>query len=304
MNVYSLFRKAAQVIPNLTELREVFLAANRVIADINSKWPGELHTDQITRLWANTEESVTFAQAGGGDTMLFTTNLQSKGVEEHSTIYILDSSNASNNGQFDVQSCVTVTVTITQNTVLSAGTETVNAAAFTLVNSLYPDTSSTIGKDYNINARTNEITVDPKVKQILSVFVNNIELECVDREFVLDSDNKQYACYSMISRDKFVYPEQVFATEGDVMSIKMLKKIPYFPDSALIKYTTNTINMPLVIEELLFAGVLMMLLSKPQYSDEKALELNTAMYTTGLVSLSQQELDRSEPITRELNYKY
>lgn len=300
MNLMDLFGKVASSIENLTSLTEVKEAANRVISDINAKWPGELQTDQITRLFSNTKESCTFSQSGDNDTIVTTTNLQGKGLTANGIIYVEGSTYANNNGPFAVDSVITQTVTLDVNDVVQGTTQDVTISAFTLINALYPDTSSKAGKDYTINSRLNQITIDSKMKELLALFNNNVELERRDREYVLDTNNKSEYCYAMVGRSTLVLPESVFSNEEDVLTIKMLKKIP----AISLVVTTATIEIPLALEELLFSGVMVCLLAKPQYADESLSKLHSALYATDLAALTTQEYDRFENSSRELNYKY
>ena len=301
MTIMDLFGKAASSIENLTSIKEVTEAANRVISDINAKWPGELHTDQITRLFSNTKESCTFSTSGDNDTISTTTNLQAKGLKANGIVYVEGSTFGANNGPFSVKDVLTQTVTLDVIDTLDPTTEDVTISAFTLINSLYPDTSSKECKAYTINARLNEITIDPKMKELLGLFNNNVELERRDREYVLNSDHKSEHCYAMVGRSTFVLPESIFNNDEDVLSIKMLKKIPTLVSSVI---TTDTIEIPLALEELLFSGVMVCLLAKPQYTDESLSKLHSTLYATDLAALATQEYDRFETSARELNYKY
>jgi hypothetical protein len=88
MTLMDMYGKIAEQIENLTSVREVQTAVNRVISDINAKWPGEIFTDHLTRLVENTEESCTFATGGDNDTVTTVTNMQAAGVDDDSIIYI------------------------------------------------------------------------------------------------------------------------------------------------------------------------------------------------------------------------
>jgi hypothetical protein len=300
MTLMDMYGKIAAQIQNITSVREVQTATNRVISDINAKWPGEVSTDHLTRLVENTEESVTFSTGGDNDTMQTTTNMQAAGVGADSIVYVSGSNYPVNNGQFSVVSCSTNVVSVDLNSVLEPGTATVTVSAFTLVNELYPDTSSTTGKAYVINARKNEFTMDPKVKKILGIFVNDIELDYRDREFTMDDDNETDPVYTMVARNTIALPSSIFSAAEDIMSIKMLKQIPALSDAT----TTGIIDIPTALEGLLFSGVMVCLLAKPQYENDSLMKLNSAFYSTELTALSGQEIERYENVSREVSYKY
>lgn len=307
MTLMEMFSKVAIEIPNITSLTEVKDAVNRVISDINAKWPGDLHTDEITRLFANTKESCTYSTGGDNDTIQTTTNFQAKGLDKDGMIYVSGSTYSKNNGPFKVGKCEIQNITLADlDDYVVEETAEVTISGFTLVNALYPDTSSIVGKDYTINARLNEITVDPKVKEFISIFNNNIELERRDREYVKNSNNKSAYCYAMVGRSTILLPESIFSVAEDVLTIKMLKKLSELSSTSLSTTISSTevIDIPLALEGMLFSGVMVCLLAKPQYTDDALFKLNTEFYMSELRALSDQEYSRYETGTRDLNYKY
>ncbi|MAE81516.1 MAG: hypothetical protein CMB80_02180 [Flammeovirgaceae bacterium] len=300
MTLLDMFGKVAESIENVSQIREVVEATNRVISDINAKWPGELHTDEITRIFANTLESCSFSTSGDYDTITTETNLQAKGLGNGGIIYISGSTYGKNNGPKTVKAVHARQVTIEDDNILTIETTEVTVSAYTLINALYPDTSSLLHKDYIFNSRNNEITIDPKLKKILGIFNNNVELERKDRQYVKDTNNKSEYCYAMVGRSTILLPESVFSNEEDLLSIKMLKKIPQITTIS----TLEEIDIPLGLEGMLFSGVMVCLLAKPQYINEPLSELHTGLYSTELAALSRQEYDRLENTSRDLNYKY
>ena len=108
----------------------------------------------------------------------------------------------------------------------------------------------------------------------------------------------------MVGRSTFVLPESVFNAEEDILTIKMLKKIPQLGFTPTTADTTATIEVPLGLEGMLFSGVMVCLLAKPQYTNEPLSSLHSSFYATELAALNNQEYDRFESSERDLSYRY
>lgn len=278
-------------LPSITQKREVYRAINRVIRDINSKFPGKLHTET-----AFTKEAViashTYVFQTGPEKVIMSggDDFVTLGCEVGDIIFFSGT---------DVLNTTAITIVAFDNTVVPNDTinvaETLTADSVDAVADVFEVTTNYTWDNVNY-----ELTLPDYLKELIEVFENGVELENRGYEYVKDSDNSDQDIFTFVGRKKIGLATEIMDAADDICKIKMLKDLDEIASDA----GSTDVDIPQQLDQTLISGVMMYLLARPQYKDSDMFAINKDAYEKGLKDTETLEIQRYPSTRTGPKYKY
>lgn len=276
-------------IPALTQKREVYRAINRVIRDINSKFPGKLHTETgLTCHHASETLTLTFDAIGQTISDDALGDFSSKGYAVGDKIYI--SGSALNDGTYTIKSFSAASLIDIDNDNSVVAESSVSC-------SIVPYLVTT---DYTWDNVNKELTLPEYVKEVIEVFENGVELENRGYEYTKDSDNSSENIFTFVNRKKIALPTKLMDAASDIFEVKMLKDLDLISSDA----SSTDVDIPQQLDQTLISGVMMYLLAKPKYKDPDLFAINKDAYDKGLKDAETLEIQRFPSTKQSRTYIY
>lgn len=153
------------------------------------------------------------------------------------------------------------------------------------------------GWDYD--SVDNVLRLSDDVVEVLELYIDDEEWECVPYEEVKDSNNATEEIYAQIGR--FIYFPIDLSTSTKICRVRVKRSFSYV-DSTLT--TQAEIDLPESYRQLLVSGALLALSSRASYKDEDIFKINKEIFEREYISLRHQYENLETVTNYEKSYTY
>jgi len=153
--------------------------------------------------------------------------------------------------------------------------------------------------DWDWDSVDNFLRLSDDVVEVLEVYIDDEEWECVPYEEVKDSENATEKIYAQIGR--FVYFPIDLATSTKICKIRVKRSFSYV-DATLTSQAQ--VDLPESYRQLLISGALLALSSRGKYKDEDIFKINKEVFEREFVSLRHQYENLEVSTNYTTSYKY
>tara|TARA_R110002051_G_scaffold164643_2_gene235587 strand:- start:652 stop:1641 length:990 start_codon:yes stop_codon:yes gene_type:complete len=312
--VYDIYKSMQAEIPSFGSVSDFIRAMNRVIADINSKTPGLIATDEIETVIASTAKSVTITDASSvmrvQDNNVVTPGFGDVVAGDYLRFERISAGNYEidiNDGlmQLSAASDTILSIPVAQyGNDFTTGSQTQQMAVYRLPRAYaYNPAIKTASAQYDIDSANQVLFLAKDVKEVLEFYISDIAYEKRSHEYVFDSNNSSEKVYCVDDRGSLRWGSSNFGAEGTVMKLKVLRSLRTL-DPALVDLSVQYLNIPLTWKELLMAGCRVYIYSLPKFKNEDMFVLASKEYASLLDTATTWETDRFPSTVETPNYRY